>query len=109
MLNTKESGGGTNVIIWTQSTVRAALCVRQGGALCSTKKLFRPLILLYSAKAGYVPDYNDYSDTDDDDDNDDFDDNNADDNNADDNHADDNNGEDDDDNDHNHISRDLTV
>ena len=85
--------------------VREALCVQQ-------KKLFRPLILLYSAKAGYVPDYNDYSDTDDDDDdddNDDYDDNNADDNNADDNNADDNNGEDDNDNDHNHISRDLTV
>ena len=73
--------------------VREALCVQQ-------KTLFRPLILLYSAKAGYAPDYNDYSETDDeDDDNDDFHDNNA----------DDNNGEDDDNNDHNLISRDLTV
>ena len=78
--------------------VREVLCVQQ-------KTLFRPQILLYSAKAGYAPDYNDYSDTDDeDDDNDDFDDNNADDNNA-----DGNNGEDDDNNDHNLISRSLTV
>ena len=73
--------------------VREALCVQQ-------KKLFRPLILLYSAKAGCAPDYNNYNDPDDDDDNDDdFDENNA----------DDNDGEDDDNNDRNLISRDLTV